>query len=447
MERASEGPLKITRTVIAAADKRRRPAFRLVIRDAECRGLALVVNPTGMTWNVSYRPRGTNPDGTRPAMRELVLGSPASLSPDDARAAAAKVKDGAKGGADPAAERRAAIAKATRERASTVSALVDAYAAALPKRPKLRGSGKASDEYVAREVARVRAAVADMKVAGKGIASVDAADVRALLRATSAQPGAARHRFGALSRFFDWCRDEGLVSLNPCTEIGKHRRPKPLQPRTHNLGVLDLARVWRGAEVAETDADDGGFLPVHRDLARLLIAVPARRSEAARMDWAHLDLVAGAWTQPDKTTKNGDPHRLPLPGLALAILRARWEAAGQPKAGLVFPAPRSGAAMTAWSAMKRSLDKAAGLTGWRWHDTRRSFVTVLAEHGVAEAVADAMLNHRQAATRGGVLGVYQQAKRRPEQEAAMRRWDELLTAAIEGREPREGVVVSLPVRG
>lgn len=71
-----------------------------------------------------------------------------------------------------------------------------------------------------------------------------------------------------------------------------------------------------------------------------------------------------------------------------------------------------------------------GLTGWRWHDGRRSFVTVLAEHGASEAVTDAMLNHRQAATRGGVLGVYQQAKRRPEQEAAIRRWNELLTAAV-----------------
>ncbi|WP_376091271.1 hypothetical protein ACE7GA_21415 [Roseomonas sp. CCTCC AB2023176] len=98
MERSSE-TARITRATIAAADRRRRPDFRLVIRDAECRGLALVVNPTGMTWNVSYRPRGTKPDGTRPAMRELVIGSPAAMSPDEARAAAAKVKDGAKGAA------------------------------------------------------------------------------------------------------------------------------------------------------------------------------------------------------------------------------------------------------------------------------------------------------------------------------------------------------------
>ena len=36
-----------------------------------------------------------------------------------------------------------------------------------------------------------------------------------------------------------------------------------------------------------------------------------------------------------------------------------------------------------------------------------------------ETVVDAVLNHRQAATRGGVLGVYQRAQRWPEQVAAM----------------------------
>jgi hypothetical protein len=66
----------------------------------------------------------------------------------------------------------------------------------------------------------------------------------------------------------------------------------------------------------------------------------------------------------------------------------------------------------------------------------------VAEAGVAEAVADAVLNHRQSATRGGVLGVYQQARRWPEQRAAMVRWGELLTAAIAGG----GEVIPLPKR-
>ena len=445
MERASEGPVKITRATVLAADKRRRPDFRLVIRDMECRGLALVVNPTGMTWNVSYRPRGMNPDGTRPATRELVVGSPASLSPDDARAAAAKVKDGASCGRDPTGERRAAIAKAARDRATTVAALMEEYATLLPKRPKLRGSGVLGDVSASAEMANLRAAVAAMKAGTLPITAVGAREIRGMLNGVADKPATARHRYGSLSRFFDWCQEEGAITLNPCLTVGKARRPRAVQPRTHHLGLPDLAQIWHAAGAAAEDPTVSAFGPVHRDLARFLIAVPPRRNEAATLDWSHLDLAAGVWTQPGRLTKNGDAHRLPLPGMALAILQARHAAAGKPVAGLVFPSPKAGKVMSSWSDMKAALDAAAGLTGWRWHDFRRSFVTALAEHGVAEAVADAMLNHRQAATRSGVLGVYQQAKRRPEQEAAMRRWDEVLSAAIEGRREREAVVV--PLRG
>jgi hypothetical protein len=49
-------------------------------------------------------------------------------------------------------------------------------------------------------------------------------------------------------------------------------------------------------------------------------------------------------------------------------------------------------------------------------------------------VADAVLNHRQSAARGGVLGVYQRASRWPEQVRAMELWGRLLADAIEGRD-------------
>ena len=64
----------------------------------------------------------------------------------------------------------------------------------------------------------------------------------------------------------------------------------------------------------------------------------------------------------------------------------------------------------------------------------------LGEAGIPEAVADAVLNHRQAATRGGVLGTYQRASRWPEQVRAMELWGRLLAAAIEGREAGADVV-------
>ena len=60
--------------------------------------------------------------------------------------------------------------------------------------------------------------------------------------------------------------------------------------------------------------------------------------------------------------------------------------------------------MTTWRGIKDDLVSASGFDGWRFHDFRRSFATALGEAQVAEPVVDAVLNHRQAATRGGVLG-------------------------------------------
>ena len=74
---------------------------------------------------------------------------------------------------------------------------------------------------------------------------------------------------------------------------------------------------------------------------------------------------------------------------------------------------------------------------WR-HLTR--FLIAVARRRGAEAVADAVLNHRQSATHGGVLGVYQRSGRWPEQVKAMELWGKLLAAAIEGRVDDANVV-------
>jgi integrase len=215
-----------------------------------------------------------------------------------------------------------------------------------------------------------------------------------------------------------------MIAANPCALVGKDRRPKPIPARKDYLKPEALAQLWKVAGESEK------LEVVHRDFLRFLIAVPCRRTEAATMTWEHVDLASAEWVQPGALTKNGDPHRLHLHRLALDILRVRHEAAGKPKAGLVFPAPRSKGALTTFSAIKAEMEAKAERTGWRFHDFRRSFATALGEASFSETVVDAVLNHRQAATRGGVLGVYQRAQRWPEQVAAMQAWGDRLAGAL-----------------
>jgi integrase len=431
MRVTSEGPAKITKVTIDAAWRRRKPDHRLIIRDRDCRGLALIVNATSMTWSYAYRPRGTDPlTERRWPNKTVTLGNPMTHSPDDARNEANRIKGQAAAGGDPVAERKAEAEAARRQRGNTLERLVEQYRRALPRRPKMRGTGLPSAAYVGIELAQVRLALSAMDVAAVPAANLTTIDVRRLLNSADAEGANLRARFGALSRFLDWCQDAGHIQANPCALITRGRRPKAPQARAHYLTPAELARLWQTAERLNE--------AVWCDLARFLIAVPCRRGEAANLDWSHINLTAAEWRQPGKMTKNREPHRLHLHPLALDVLRGRHEATGGKV--LVFPAPKSGDVVDTFSDIKAALIDATAeehdeaLTGWTWHDFRRSVATALAETGVPESVADQILNHRQAATRGGVLGVYQRASRWPEQVKAMEHWGELLATAIAGRD-------------
>ena len=60
-------------------------------------------------------------------------------------------------------EKKARAADERRKRGATLARLSDDYAAALPRRPKMRGTGLPSPEYVADEMAQARLALADME--------------------------------------------------------------------------------------------------------------------------------------------------------------------------------------------------------------------------------------------------------------------------------------------
>jgi integrase len=426
---------KIGVKTVERAWRGRAKHARHIITDSERPGLALIVNSTSMAWTYSYKPRGADPaTGRRFNTTSVMLGSPDTLSPDQARAEANRVKDAVAAGGDPGSDRKAAIDKAALERAATVGRAVTDYVATLSAREK-KGGGRISDAWASEQANHLHRAVAALGIASSPIASIDVKMVRRL------QHGDAyRHRFGTLNRFLDWAVHEDRIATNPCASIGRAYRPAAGGERERTPTLSDLALIWAAAETA--------LEPVFRDFMRFAIATPARRGEIANLSWEHLDLDDRVWRQPGKLTKNRDAHELRLNPLALELVTRRWEAAGRPKSGLIFPAPRSGKPITGFSGMLRALHREApAVEPWALHDLRRSFATMLGRLGQDdEATIDAVLNHRQSATRGGVVGVYNRSMRLPAQAEALERWGELVKDAIEGRFPEEAEVIPLARR-
>jgi hypothetical protein len=276
MHTTSEGPTKLTKDTVDRAWRRRSSGHRIIIRDKDCRGLALIVNATTMVWSYAYRPRGIDPHtGKRWPNRAVTLGNPATHSPDDARTAANQIKGQAAAGNDPAAERKARADALQRERGNTLVRLVESYAKTLPRRPKMRGTGLPSPAYVAIEVAQVKLALEVIGAENTPAAELRADDVRRLT-AEGADGANVRARFGALNRFMDWCQDAGHIKVNPCALIARARRPRAPQARAHYLTAAELALLWEAAGRMRE--------PVWCDFARFLIAVPCRRGEAAWLD-------------------------------------------------------------------------------------------------------------------------------------------------------------------
>jgi integrase len=438
-----ENAVKITREAltkigikdITRAWRNRTSGARHVMTDKRCAGLMLITGATSQTWSVGYRPRGVDPmTGKRLPMKALTIGTPATHSPDQALAEALRAKGSAKIGGDPVADRKAAIAEAALARVATVERAMADYLAVLPTKEK-RGGGRISENWVREQAAHLGYAVAALGIASAPIASVDVRTVRQLQHG-----GAYRHRFGALNRFLDWCVHEDRIAFNPCASIGRAYRPSAARRRERTPSLKELAMIWTAAESA--------LAPAFRDFTRFAICIPARRGEIATMDWRHVDLDAKVWRQPGRLTKNRDAHELRLHPLALEILARRHEAAGRPSVGLVFPAPRSMKPIGVFSEMLRALHRAApAVERWAYHDIRRSFATALGRLGEdAEGVIDAVLNHRQSATRGGVLGVYNKSTRLPAQAAALERWGALLADALAGRYGEGADVIAFPTR-
>jgi integrase/recombinase XerD len=130
------------------------------------------------------------------------------------------------------------------------------------------------------------------------------------LEAGGARPSTVARRIAAVSSFYEWCADEGLIDANPARRV---RRPRPpADSPTVSLDREELIRLIAASEASGA-----------RDhLLVLLLAVNGLRvSEACALD---VENVAGANGHRviRIAGKGGTEHRAPLPPQTLDVLDA-----------------------------------------------------------------------------------------------------------------------------
>jgi integrase len=201
-------------------------------------------------------------------------------------------------------------------------------------------------------------------------------------------------------------RELGNIASNPCQFIKSNEFVGVMAPRQRVLTDSEIALLWRATE----DTYPAG------PFARLLLLSAVRRGEAAHMTWGEIDLDNALWVIPAHRTKSGDPHEVPLSGLALDLLRSLPRFAG---GEFVFSTTGGRSGIRSFDLYKTTIDaRAAGLANWRFHDLRRTARTNLASLGVAPFIAELILGHAQK----GVHAVYDVHRYQTEKRDALERW-------------------------
>ena len=326
--------------------------------------------------------------------RRCTLGRYPALSLAEARALALDFLNKAERGIDPGAEAK------TVSGGPSFAAVVDQFVALH--------CGQRNRESTRKETERILRSVFIASWGKKRLVEITRGDVLDIMdsRIKSGRPSAANHALAAIRKFFNWCVERGYIDKSPCVGLGLPAKP---QSRDRVLNERELCAVWIGA---------GELGYPFGTMVQLLILTAQRRGEVVGMEWHHLDLASSTWSMPGGTTKNGDPHVVPLSqGVADIIgdvprLHER----------LVFPARGNcNATISGFSKSKRRLDEVSGVSDWTLHDLRRSAATHMARLGVAPHIIERILNH-VTGTLGGVAGVYNRFHYLPEMRAALELW-------------------------
>lgn len=412
----------IRRALAGNRDNRQR------IKDTVCAGLQLVIGPRSAAWEYSYKPRGLTNDGKRHPTRTLRFGDVTTHTANEARTHCDAVKREVAAGRDPVADdRRAAeVEQAQAARRTSTSVAAETYITA-----QLGGDSDNQTKHQRNEAAHVRAAIKELECGALEPGELKVADMRRLVDMHRARPATGVHRLGALRRFFDSLVEDERIEVNPAKMLSSKSRPKPAKARNTYPDAAEMQALWRAA------AKIGG---VEGDYLQCLILLPFRRAELADAPVAYFDATSGRMVLEGQVTKNGDDFAIPCPPGAREILKARAKAADNVRDAFLFPlSSKEGEPFHCYSDLMAEWRKESGVPTVKFHDMRRVFVTELAEHQIGDSdLADSLLNHRQAETRGGVKGVYQKAKMNEPRRRMMESWGRLVAHAVEhGRWPRE----------
>ena len=404
----------MTRLTTKLIENVKPAAIRREISDSGCRGLYLVVQPTGRrTWAVRYRFAG--------ATRKLTLDAGLTLA--EARKAATAALHELERGNDPAALKFDARAKAEQAAADrerdTVEALVNEFIEQHAKRKTRRNSWKQTEHVFHKIVLPVWR--------GRIIHDLERRHIRELVENVAVdRPVLANRTLAHLSKFFNWLCERDVIKASPCAGV---KSPAKEQARDRVLDDDEIKALWRACAAVG---------PLAGPAIQLMLLTGQRCGEVVGMKRS--EISGDVWTLAPERTKNKQRHEVPLSTQALAIIEA-LPGVDEDYLFTSSPTRRLGNMAPVKVALDAQMEPKEP---WVLHDLRRTAASGMAQLKVALPVIEKVLNHKSGTFRG-VVGIYQRYEFAAEKREALQRWGNHVEGLVSGK-PAEDKVVTLGAR-
>ncbi len=376
---------------------------RQVFFDDDLTGLALRVSESGRkTFYYTYRVG----KGRGAEKKWVMLGAFPVMTVEQARQRAKDMAAHVQQGMDPATEIRTDKEAATMKTA--LQAFQDEHVSKL-KPGTVQSYTMIINNHLQPKMGKLR------------VKDVSYSDVAKLHHGMKDTPYLANRAFAVLSKFFSWCELHGHRERgdNPCHGITKYKEHK----RQDFMGAAEIAilgdtldrmeQTWldrqktrdkRTSELVDT------ITPQAAAAIRLLLLTGARVGEILSLEWGNIDMEHGTARLPDSKTGF---KVLQLTAPALAVLE------GLPQINKwVFPATSASGHMVNIKDAWGDVLKQAGLAGWRIHDLRHCFASMMVNSGASLPIVGKILGHTNVSTTQRYAHLEQNPARKAAEEAA-----------------------------
>ena len=417
------GKTKLTKRVVEQAEP---TGTRYDLFDDELKGFALRVGINGHKAFYYFYRAGR---GRSAPLKRLRLGTFPTMTVEQARHLAKEKAASVALGGDPSQEVKADKASVTMSQA--VPMFVDEHVSRL--KPNTQQS------YMSIIDKHLRGVASKRKV--KDITYSDIAKLHHDMKAT---PYLANRAIAILSKFFSWCELHGYRQRgnNPCLGIVKykeHKRQEFMSAEVLSIigdTISTMESTWHNRQITKEKRSSeyiDTITPQVGAAIRLLMLTGARVGEILSLEWERIDLERGTALLPDSKTGF---KILQLTAPALAVLDSlpqvdKW----------VFPSNSASGHMANIKDAWRDILKQSGLSGWRLHDLRHAFASMMVNSGASLPIVGKILGHSNSSTTERYAHLEANPARQAAEQAAIK------IAEAMNKKPQRGKVIPLQRAG